>query len=77
MRRSWRNGIHWSSYMREMEVKISTTKRSEKNRGRRRVKGHQSRTLDDLSNNVTMPLAKSVTKTDSLLSIPFVYKSDK
>ena len=74
MRRSWRNGIHWSSYMREMEVKISTTKRSEKNRGRRRVKGHQSRTLDDLSNNVTMPLAKSVTKTDSFLSIPFVYE---
>ena len=32
MRRSWRNGIHWSSYMREMEVKISTTKRSEENR---------------------------------------------
>ena len=75
MRRSWRNGIHWSSYMREMEVKISTTKRKETKRiGKKKVKGHQSRTLDDLSNNVTIPLAKSVTKTDSFLSILFIYR---
>ena len=74
MRRSWRNGIHWSSYMREMEVKISTTNRSEAKRIEKKVKGHQRRTLDDLSNNVTMPLAKSVTGADSFLSIPLVYK---
>ena len=66
MRRSWRNGIHWSSYMREMEVNLSTKEK--------KVKGHQSRTLDDLSNNVTIPLAKSVTETDSFFSILFVYK---